>query len=148
MSILKTKLYLLTFYQNNQWYCNKDRCGYKRVVLCASELLLSLLRLLEQYHKRYIWISTNEFRFAMSMWICFNQHSYGNRYIIFVVVLKTCIVRKTSLRVFKLASIGSIGNRIICPFCHSICVKTNKCTNELLVLQISRHVRNQNDPCL
>ena len=38
MSILKTKLYLLTFYKNNQWYRNKDRYGYKRFVVCASEL--------------------------------------------------------------------------------------------------------------
>ena len=38
----------------NQWYRNKDRCGYKRFVLCVSEILLSFLKLLEQYHKRYI----------------------------------------------------------------------------------------------
>ena len=38
----------------------------------------------------------------------------------------TCIVRKTSLRVFKLSYITNIGNRIICPYCHSICVKTKK----------------------
>ena len=55
-------------------------------------------------------------------------------YIIFVVVLKTCIVRKTSLRVFKLSYISNIGNLIIC--CHSIYVKAQKCKNELLVLQI------------
>ena len=36
-------------------------------------------------------------------------------YIIFVVVLKTCIVRKTSLRVFKLSYITNIGKIIICP---------------------------------
>ena len=47
---------------------------------------------------------------------------------IFVVVglLKTCIVRKTSLRVFKLSCITNIGNRIICSYCHSICVKKIK----------------------
>ena len=39
-------------------------------------------------------------------------------YIIFVVVLKTCIVR-----VFKLPYIANIGNLIICPDFHSTCVK-------------------------
>ena len=61
----------------------------------------------------------------MSMWIFFQLAlSWKYIYNIFVVVLKTCLVRKTSLRVFKLSCITNIGNRIICRYCHSICVKT------------------------